>query len=78
MLRIFTGKFCEYKYKSPMYGYKHAHKYDKVVYVYLDGHFDDGYFETLYYKYMTNKAIITKMAEFKETSRQYKKAINSL
>ena len=78
MLRIFTGKFCDYMYRSPRYGYKHAHKYDKVVYIYLNGHFDDGYFETLYFKQMPNERIIARMAEFKKTSRQYKKAINTL
>ena len=73
-----TGKFCDYMYMSPRYGYKHAHKYDKVVYVYLNGHFDDGYFETLYFKHLTNKAIIARLAGFKEISGHYKKAINSL
>lgn len=78
MLRIFTGKYCDYMYKSPRYGYKHAHKYDKVVYIYLDGHFDDGHFETLYFKHMPNKRIIAKMPEFKQTSRHYKKVTGKL
>jgi len=77
--RIFTGKYCEYRYKSPRYGYKRAYKYNKIVYLYLTGNYENGlgYFDTLYFKNCNNKYIANYIENYKETSRLYEKAITT-
>lgn len=75
MVRVYRGKFGEYRYRSPKYGYKRAHKYDKMVYIYI-GSFEDGYLEILYFKHRTIKWIEDYIANtYRTESRAYIRAM---
>ena len=76
LVRVFKGKYGEYKYRSPRYGYKWAYKYNQMAYIYLDGKFDDGYFDVALFKHKSKARIVEWLKEYKETSRKYKKAVS--
>ena len=71
-IRLFKGKFGEYTYKSPMYGYKRAYKYNQALYIYLTG--QPNWIDRILLKNANRKEILSRLDEFRDNSRKYKKA----
>lgn len=69
--KIVKGKFADYMYRSPRYGYKIAHRYNQMVYIYITTR--DGWIDTHCFKNANRLEIIDYLKKFKETSRRYKK-----
>ena len=69
--KLIKGKFGDYMYRSPYYGYKLAHKYNQIIYIYLDDH--NGWIDTHCFKNATRLEILDYLEKFKETSRVYNK-----
>ncbi len=75
-VKIIRGKFGEYTYKSPLYGYKRAYKYNLIIYIYITGR--DGWLDTHLFKNATRKEIIEFLRGYKATSRRYLKEIQKI
>jgi len=74
--RIFKGRFGEYSYRSPLYGYKRAYHYSHQVYIYLTMQLQSGpYLDILYFKNANRLEILEAIKNWKATSRKYKKAV---
>ena len=69
-LRISKGKFGEYLYRSPRWGYKRAYHYNQIIYIYF-GDFDDGFQVSHCFKRATRARMIEWLKEFKLT-REYR------
>lgn len=75
LAKVYRGKYGEYRYKSPRFGYKRAWKYDRIAFIYIADKPERGYIDNKLFKYANRQEIINYMAEFKK-SRKYLKAIS--
>jgi len=77
-VKLIKGKYGEYMYKSPRYGYKRAHKYNQIIYIYLTVNYPyNGWIDTHCFKFAKRQTILDYLKEFK-TTRKYLKAISGL
>ncbi len=77
-VKLRSGKFGEYTYKSPRYGYKRAYKYNQLIYIYLTNNYPDkGQLDTHLFKSANRKEILDYLTEFRK-SRKYLKAVGAI
>ena len=75
--KVCTGKFGEYMYRSPYWGYKRAYRYNKVAFIYLTAQLQTGpWLDILHFKNANRREILEAIKNWKATSRKYYKAIS--